>query len=72
MTINLATQNDPFRKYLRNGGSHDMNVNGSGTPVEFEYQVTVESWLNGIQIALQASATSSMIVSPIIGPIRFA
>ena len=33
-----------------------MDVNGSVTPVEFEHQVTVESWLNGIQIALQASS----------------
>lgn len=57
MGIEIASQNQQFREFLReSGGSREMVVNGSVTPVEFIHQPTVESWLTEIKILLLDSA----------------
>ncbi len=56
MTVEYSSQNQAVREFLRNSGSRDMDVNGSSIPVEFEHQVSVETWITSIQIALQASS----------------
>lgn len=50
----------PARRFLTNAGSSNMNVNGSVTPVIFEYAPPVSTLFTASEIVLNATGTGTI------------